>query len=166
MQLHDLSPGKGATHRRKKVGRGPGSGHGKTSTRGHKGDKSRGSVRPGFEGGQTPLHRRLPKRRGVGVGPSSRGFNSGYHKTHYEIVNLSLLEERFEAGATINRAILIEAGIIRGTQGVLLKVLGEGSLTKVLNITADKFSAFAEEAIKSVGGTVVHTSDSEDSAAE
>jgi large subunit ribosomal protein L15 len=159
MNLHDLSPGAGATHKRKKVGRGPGSGHGKTSTRGHKGDKSRGSVRPGFEGGQTPLHRRLPKRRGVGVGMSSRGFNSGAHKTPYEIVNLGLLEERFEAGATINRAILIEKGIIRGTSGVFLKVLGEGTLTKALNITADKFSAFAEEAIKSAGGQAVHSDD-------
>jgi large subunit ribosomal protein L15 len=159
MNLTDLTPGAGATKRRKKVGRGPGSGHGKTSTRGHKGDKSRGSVRPGFEGGQTPLHRRLPKRRGVGVGLSSRGFNSGEHKTHYEIVNLGVLEARFEAGATVDRAILTKMGIIRGTQNVLLKVLSEGELTKPLNITADKFSASAEELIRAAGGQANVVSD-------
>jgi len=75
MNLTDLRPADGSTHRRKRIGRGPGSGHGKTSTRGHKGDKARGSVRPGFEGGQTPLHRRLPKQRGIGVGLTARGFN-------------------------------------------------------------------------------------------
>ena len=77
MNLSDLSPAPGSTHRRKRLGRGPGSGHGKTSGHGHKGDKARGTVRPGFEGGQTPLHRRLPKQRGSGTGLPARGFNNG-----------------------------------------------------------------------------------------
>lgn len=152
MNLTDLRPAEGSTHRRKRIGRGPGSGHGKTSTRGHKGDKSRGSVRPGFEGGQTPLHRRVPKQRGLGVGLTARGFNNGRYKTHYAIVNIGSIDAAFEAGVEVNPEALRAAGLVRDN-GLPVKVLGDGGLTKGLTIRAHKFSAGASAAIEAAGGT-------------
>jgi len=151
MNLSDLAPAEGATHRRKRLGRGPGSGHGKTSGKGHKGDKSRGTVRAGFEGGQTPLHRRLPKQRGIGVGLSARGFNKGAFKVHYNIVNVGDLEARFEAGATIGPEECLAAGLTRNN-GLPLKVLADGALGKALTVRAHKFSGPAQVAIETAGG--------------
>jgi large subunit ribosomal protein L15 len=151
VNLSDLRPAKGAHKDRKIIGRGPGSGHGKTSTRGHKGDKARGQSKIGFEGGQTPLHRRLPKQRGVGVGLTARGFNSGRFKTHYEIVNLGVIESKFEAGATVGPDELKAKGLVRG--GGLVKILAEGALTRKLTIRAHKFSGPAKAAIEIAGGT-------------
>lgn len=152
MNLTDLRPAKGAHKGRKKIGRGPGSGHGKTSTRGHKGDKARGSSKVGFEGGQTPMHRRLPKQRGLGVGLTSRGFNNGRYKTHYEIVNLGVIEGKYEAGETVNAETLKAKGLVRGSLPV--KVLAEGALTKKLTVQVAKLSASAVAAIEAAGGTV------------
>jgi len=143
MNLHTLKPRPGAKHRVKRLGHGESSGHGKTSGKGHKGQKARsgGSIRLGFEGGQMPLIRRLPKR----------GFNNAaFHKT-YAVVNLDELN-RFDDGATIDEAALLDAKLIRGKyHGV--KILGTGELTKRLTITADKFSASAREKIEKAGGT-------------
>src|SRR5438477_11841095 len=100
--IHNMHPTEGSTHRRKIVGRGIGSGHGKTSTRGHKGNKARGQVNPNFEGGQTPLHRRLPQVRGF----------KPVNKKIYALVNLRVLEEKFEAGAEITPETLIAAGVV------------------------------------------------------
>ena len=127
----------------KRVGRGPGSGNGKTSGRGQKGQKSRsgGGVRLGFEGGQTPLARRLPKR----------GFTN-FNRKEYAIVNVETLN-RFEDGATVNAAALIEAGVINKELSGL-KVLGNGELTKKLTVEAVKFSKSAKEAIEKAGGKV------------
>jgi len=152
MKLDDLKPAPGSVSRRKKIGRGPGSGHGKTSTRGHKGDKARGQSKLGFEGGQTPLHRRLPKQRGVGTGLTARGFNTGRYKTHYHIVNLSQLEKVFDAGAVVTPELLLEKRVISDTN-IGVKILGDGALSKALTVRAQKFSANAEEAIKASGGT-------------
>ncbi len=143
-KLHELKPAKGATHRDKRVGRGIGSGHGKTSSRGHKGQKSRrgyGSLPAFFEGGQTPFIMRIPKR----------GFNNP-NKIEYEIVNVKTLEERFEDGAEITPQVLKEVGLIHCTRYV--KILGEGELTKKLTVKAHKFSKSAEEKIKAAGGQV------------
>ena len=152
MNLSDLSPAPGSTHRRKRIGRGVGSGHGKTSTRGHKGDKARGTVRPGFEGGQTPLHRRLPKQRGIGTGLTARGFNNGQFKTHYNIVNLDDLDARFEEGTTVDPETVKAAGLVR-SNGLPLKVLATGTLSKKLTIKAHKFSGNAQASIEAAGGT-------------
>ena|SRR5437868_4576003 len=144
MNLHTLKPRPGAKHRVKRLGCGESSGHGKTSGKGHKGQKARsgGSIRLGFEGGQMPLIRRLPKR----------GFNNAAFKTNYAIVNLTDLNQ-FEDGATINESALLKAKLIRGKyDGV--KILGDGALTKKLTITADKVSASAREKIEKAGGTV------------
>lgn len=143
MRLHDLYPAPGSTHEKKRIGRGRGSGQGKTAGKGHKGQKARagGGVRPGFEGGQTPLYRRLPQRKGF------RNIN----KIYYAVVNLDDLET-FDAGTEITVQKLIEAGLIkRVNDGV--KVLGNGELTKALNVKVNKFSKTAEEKIKAVGGT-------------
>jgi large subunit ribosomal protein L15 len=148
MRLDDLKPAEGATRRRKQVGRGPGSGHGKTSGRGHKGDKARGASKLGFEGGQTPLHRRLPKQRGVGKTP--RGFKSEAFKTHYAIVNLGDLEA-FEANAVVTPETLLAARVINGVRDGV-KILGDGKLTKPLTVRAHKFSTSAREAITALGG--------------
>ena len=145
MNLSNLKPRPGAKHRTKRLGIGESSGHGKTSGKGHKGQKARsgGSIRLGFEGGQMPLLRRIPKR----------GFNNAAFRTNYAIVNLSDLETRFEADATVDADALGTAGLVRGNfDGV--KVLGDGELTKKLNITADKVSASAREKIEKAGGTV------------
>ena len=151
MKLDDLQPAPGATHRRKKIGRGPGSGHGKTSTRGHKGDKARGQSKLGFEGGQTPLHRRMPKQRGIGVGLTARGFNTGRYKTVYAVVNVGEFEQ-FEAGTVITPELLREKRVIKD-QTLPVKVLGDGTLKKSLTVRAHKFSASAQEAITAQGGT-------------
>jgi large subunit ribosomal protein L15 len=145
MRLHDLKPRPGAKHRVKRLGSGESSGHGKTSGRGHKGQKARsgGSIRLGFEGGQMPLIRRLPKR----------GFNNKAFKTVYAVVNLDSLE-RFDAGTRITRELLQERGLANGRfDGI--KILGRGVLTKNLTVEADKFSASARRAIEQAGGSVV-----------
>lgn len=151
MDLSDLGPAPGSVKRRKKIGRGPGSGHGKTSTRGHKGDKARGQAKIGFEGGQTPLHRRLPKQRGLGTGLTSRGFNNGRFKTHYNVVNLSQLEQ-FGEGTEITPQFLLEKSVIKDPS-LGVKILAGGELTKKLTIRAQKFSGNASAMIESLGGT-------------
>jgi large subunit ribosomal protein L15 len=144
--IHNIGAPKGANRNKKRVGRGPGSGHGKTSTRGNKGQKSRSgySSRPGFEGGQMPLQRRLPKR----------GFTNIFKKEWVE-VNLSALEEKFEAGDEITPDLMVERGLIK--KGILSRadgvvILGKGALTKSLNVTAHRFSKGAREKIESAGG--------------
>lgn len=144
MRLHNLRPRPGAKHRVKRLGIGESSGHGKTSGKGHKGQKARsgGSIRLGFEGGQMPLIRRLPKR----------GFNNAaFHKT-YAIVNLSDLGD-FKAGTVINEELLRESKLIRGNF-VGVKILGDGELKHGLAFEADKVSATAREKIEKAGGTV------------
>ncbi|MEI8340920.1 MAG: 50S ribosomal protein L15 [Verrucomicrobiota bacterium] len=144
MNLHTLKPRPGSKHRVKRLGQGESSGKGKTSGKGHKGQKARsgGSIRLGFEGGQMPLIRRLPKR----------GFNNARFKTVYAIVNLRDLN-CFEDGASVDEKVLREAGLVRGTiDGV--KILGIGELTKKIAIIADKFSASAKEKIEKAGGSV------------
>ena len=141
MKMHELAPAYGATTTSKRVGRGIGSGLGKTAGKGHKGQKARtgGSIRRGFEGGQTPLYRRIPKR----------GFKNHF-AVEYAIVNLSDLEQ-FEDGSVVNAESLIAKGIIKKElDGV--KVLGNGTLTKKLTVIASKFSKTAEEKIQAVGG--------------
>ena len=141
MKIHELAPAYGATTTSKRVGRGIGSGLGKTAGKGHKGQKARtgGSIRRGFEGGQTPLYRRIPKR----------GFKNRFAE-EYAVVNLSDLE-RFDNGTTVNAELLKSEGIIKKElDGV--KVLGNGTLTKKLTVVAKKFSKTAEEKIQAVGG--------------
>ena len=145
MRIDTLQPAVGATTASKRLGRGIGSGLGKTSGKGHKGQwaRSGGGVRPGFEGGQMPLTRRLPKR----------GFNNHFRKV-YSIVNLSTLD-RFEQGAVIDEAILLENGLIKDTKNAVgLKVLGNGEITKSITVKVSKISNSAKEAIEKVGGTV------------
>lgn len=143
MRLNDLHPAPGSTHARKRLGRGTGSGHGGTSTRGVKGQKARtsGGVRPGFEGGQTPLYRRLPQRRGF------RNVN----RKEYAIVNLDDLE-RFEAGTEVTPDLLVESGIVKKVM-CGIKLLGDGELTKALTVRVHKFSKSAEEKVRAAGGT-------------
>jgi large subunit ribosomal protein L15 len=141
MQIHDLKPSPGSHRRRKIVGRGPGSGHGKTATRGHKGQKKHGQVNPNFEGGQTPLHRRLPQLRGF----------KPVNKKDYAIINVRDLE-KLEADAVVNGEALLQAGIIRDVRDGV-KVLGDGELTKGLTVQAVKFSKTAIEKITAAGGT-------------
>ena len=142
MELNNLKPKKGARHAKKRVGRGPGSGHGKTSGRGEKGQKSRSgySRMLGFEGGQMPLHRRLPKR----------GFTNIFKKD-YVVVNVSDLE-RFDNGATVDEAALRQVGLVKG-QHDGVKILGTGELTRKLTVTATKFSKTAKEIIEKAGGS-------------
>lgn len=144
MRLHNLRPRPGSKHRVKRLGIGESSGHGKTSGKGHKGQKARsgGSIRLGFEGGQMPLIRRLPKR----------GFNNAAFHKNYALVNLDDLNA-FEAGSTVTEQMLRESKVIRGNfYGV--KVLGNGELKHGLTIEADKISAAARQKIESAGGTV------------
>lgn len=143
MELNSLKPSLGSTKNRKRIGRGTGSGHGKTATKGHKGQKARsgGSIKAGFEGGQMPLQRRLPKR---GFTPLDR--------VEYSLVNLSQLEV-FEAGSVVDAVALVEIGLIKSTRHAV-KVLANGELTKSLKIVAHKFSQAAKNKIISVGGTV------------
>ena len=142
MKMHDLSPAVGARTATKRLGRGIGSGTGKTSGKGHKGQwaRSGGGVRPGFEGGQMPLARRLPKT----------GFDNRYKKV-YSIVNLDDLN-KFEDGAVVNAQMLLESGVIRKIEPYGLKVLGDGELTKKVTVQAKKFSKSAMEKIGKAGG--------------
>ena len=144
MNLNELKPVAGARHAKKRVGRGIGSGMGKTSTRGHKGQNARsgGGVRPGYEGGQTQLFKRLPKR----------GFTN-VNRKEYALVKLGDLNDKFEAGAVVDLASLKEAGLVKKEyEGV--KILSNGELSKALTIKATKFSKAAEEKVKAAGGTV------------
>ncbi len=144
MNLNELKPVAGARHTKKRVGRGIGSGMGKTSTRGHKGQNARsgGGVRPGYEGGQTQLFKRLPKR----------GFTN-VNRKEYALVKLGDLNDKFEAGAVVDLASLKEAGLVKKEyEGV--KILSNGELSKALTIKATKFSKAAEEKVKAAGGTV------------
>jgi large subunit ribosomal protein L15 len=143
MDLSNLKPAEGSKQKRKRIGRGPGSGSGKTASRGHKGAQSRSGFKfkRGFEGGQMPLHRRVPKR----------GFNNADFRTEYAIVNLDQLESQFDAGATIGPETLREAGLVRGTQSKI-KVLGRGEVTKALTVQAHKFSGKAAEKLAAAGG--------------
>ncbi len=141
MELFNLRPAEGSTHHDFRRGRGHGSGNGKTAGKGHKGQKARsGGPRVGFEGGQMPLYRRIPKR----------GFKNRNHKD-IVAVNVSVLE-RFEDGATVDVAALIEAGIVKNPRDGV-KVLGNGELTKKLNVKVDAYSASAKEKIEALGGT-------------
>lgn len=146
MRLHTLSPNPGAKKRRKRLGAGESSGKGKTSGKGHKGQKARagGSIRPGFEGGQMPLFRRLPKR----------GFNNAQFKTVYAIVNLDALERCFEDGASVDEVVLRERGLVRGPIDAV-KVLARGEITKKLSLEIDHVTDAAREKIEKAGGTIV-----------
>jgi large subunit ribosomal protein L15 len=143
MSLNNLRPPKGAKHPRKRVGRGPGSGHGKTASRGSKGAKSRSGFRfkRGFEGGQMPLHRRVPKR----------GFHNPF-RVEYAVINLDTLGEVFEAGAAITPEVLRERGLVKDTTA-LVKVLGRGEIAKAFVVSAHKFSESAIKKIAAAGGS-------------
>jgi large subunit ribosomal protein L15 len=142
MSLNNLKPAAGSKFARKRVGRGPGSGNGKTAGRGNKGAQSRSgySYKRGFEGGQMPLHRRVPKR----------GFNNIF-RIEYEVVNLDQLEERFDAGTTITPEALRAAGLVR-VRTAKIKVLARGEVTKALTVQVHKFSGTAAEKIAAAGG--------------
>jgi len=148
MRLHNLQPRPGAKHRRKRVGCGESSGHGKTSGRGHKGQKARSgsAIRPGFEGGQMPLHRRLPKK----------GFNNTQFQDDIETVNIGELSAHFEDGAVVNEQALREAGLINRRCDTV-KLLGDGEIDRKLTVQVDKVSASAKEKIEKAGGTVTLT---------
>jgi large subunit ribosomal protein L15 len=142
MGLNNLRPPKGAKHGKKRVGRGQGSGNGKTAGRGHKGAQSRSgySFKRGFEGGQMPLHRRVPKR----------GFHNPF-RVEYEVINLDTLAERFDAGTVVTIDLLVERRLASGGKK-LLKVLGRGEIGKALTVRAHKFSGKAAEKIAAAGG--------------
>jgi large subunit ribosomal protein L15 len=142
MSLNNLRPPKGAKHAKKRIGRGQGSGNGKTAGRGHKGAKSRSGFKfkRGFEGGQMPLHRRVPKR----------GFHNPF-RVEYDVINLDTLAERFEAGAVITPDSLREAGLLAGGKR-LVKVLARGEISKALTVRVHKFSGKAAEKIAAAGG--------------
>ena len=142
MSLSNLRPPKGAKHAKKRIGRGQGSGNGKTAGRGHKGAKSRSgfTFKRGFEGGQMPLHRRVPKR----------GFHNPF-RVEYEVVNLDTLEERFEAGTVVTPELLLEHRLVSGGDK-LVKVLARGDIAKALTVRAHKFSGKAAEKIAAAGG--------------
>jgi large subunit ribosomal protein L15 len=142
MSLNNLRPAEGATHPKKRVGRGQGSGNGKTAGRGHKGAKSRSGFKHkrGFEGGQMPLHRRVPKR----------GFHNPFRE-EYDVVNLDTLAERFDAGVEITPELLREQGLVGRRAPV--KVLARGDISKALTVRAHKFSGKAAEKIAAAGGT-------------
>jgi len=144
MKLHELSPAPGSRQPKKRVGRGIGSGMGKTSTRGHKGQWSRagGGVPAGFEGGQMPIHRRLPKR----------GFSNARFKTVYSLVNLDTLQNLSEDYDTITPEVLLQSGAVRKMRDGI-KVLGTGELKAKLSVLANAFSASAKAAIEAAGGT-------------
>ena len=142
--LNNLKPKYGSVHRKKRLGTGQGSGHGQTSTRGQKGQNSTsGGAKPdGFEGGQMPLLRRIPKS----------GFSNVRFQTKYEWVNISSLEKCFKAGAAVNPDALVKARLVKHTD--LIKVLGDGELTKALTVSAHSFSASAKEKIEKAGGKI------------
>jgi large subunit ribosomal protein L15 len=143
MKLHDLAPAKGAKKRRKRIGRGPGSGHGKTATKGHKGIQARsgGGKRPGFEGGQMPLVRRLPKF----------GFTNP-SRTEYSIVNIKSFEQ-WTGNETVTPQAMVDAGLVKRKK-LPIKILGNGELKKALVVQAHKFSKSAESKIQAAGGRV------------
>src|ERR1700704_6303221 len=143
MDLSNLKPPKGAKHAKKRIGRGQGSGNGKTAGRGHKGAKSRSGYKfkRGFEGGQMPLHRRVPKR----------GFHNPF-RVEYEVVNLDTLAAQFDAGTVVTPALLLERGLMSGANR-LIKVLGRGEVDKALTVHAHKFRGKAAEKIAAAGGT-------------
>jgi len=143
MKIHNLFPAKGSKHRRKLLGRGRGSGHGGSCTRGGKGQTARSgeSIRPGFEGGQMPFIRRIPKR----------GFTNAPFKKIYSIVNLQQIENKFPANTVVTKDLLFEKGLI-DKKSLPLKILGDGNLTKQFKIIAESFSKKALEKIKSCGG--------------
>jgi len=142
MELNSLKPAIGSTKNRKRIGRGIGSGHGKTATKGHKGQKARsgGNVEPGFEGGQMPMQRRLPKR----------GFNP-LNRKEYSLVNLGQMDV-FEAGQSVDVEALLKSGLVSKVRDGV-KVLADGDLTRALNVKAHKFSAAAKAKIVAAGGT-------------
>jgi len=144
MSLNNLRPPKGMKHAKKRIGRGQGSGSGKTAGRGHKGAKSRSGFKfkRGFEGGQMPLHRRVPKR----------GFHNPF-RVEYEVVNLDTLAAKFDAGTVVTPALLVERGLTSGADR-LVKVLGRGEVGKALTVRAHKFSGKAAEKISAAGGSV------------
>ena len=144
MKLHELQPAAGSVKDVKRIGRGHGSGQGKTAGKGHKGQKARsgGSIRPGFEGGQMPLQRRIPKR----------GFNNKVFAKEFATVNVSELEKRFESGAVVDADALIESGAIKKVMDGV-KILGNGELSKKITVKAVKFTAAAKEKIEKAGGT-------------
>ncbi|GBG95360.1 50S ribosomal protein L15 [Ligilactobacillus salitolerans] len=139
MKLHELQASEGARHVRNRVGRGTSSGNGKTSGRGQKGQKARSKVRLGFEGGQMPLFRRMPKR----------GFNN-INRKEYAILNVETLN-KFEDGAEVTPVLLVESGLVKNANDGI-KILGNGELTKKLTVKANKFSASAKAAIEAAGG--------------
>ena len=143
LTLSNLSPNPGSNRPRKRIGRGPGSGHGKTATRGHKGFKARsgGGVKVGFEGGQMPLQRRIPKR----------GFNNPF-RLEYGVVNVAALD-RFESGTRIDRQALVDAGLV-AKKCNLVKLLGDGELSKSLTVVVDKLSETARRKIEAAGGKI------------
>jgi large subunit ribosomal protein L15 len=147
MQLHDVHQGIHRRKKRKRIGRGIGSGHGKTSTKGHKGHASRQGFKlsPNFEGGQMPLARRIPKR----------GFFNGAFKKSYAIVNVAALEARYEASAVIDEQSLRERGLVKGQEFDGIKILGNGALTKALEVHATKFSGSAASKIAAAGGKTI-----------
>ena len=144
MKLSELKPAPGSKHAKKRVGRGPGSGLGKTSGRGHKGQKARsgGGKGPYFEGGQTPLQRRIPKR----------GFTNIFKK-QYVVLNVETLDAKFEAGATVDTQALVESGLVSNPRDGV-RVLGRGDITKALNVKAKGFSESAKEKIIAAGGSI------------
>lgn len=143
MDLSRLAPASGATKKRKRVGRGPGSGNGKTAGRGHKGRGARsgGNTPPGYEGGQMPLQRRLPKR----------GFRNPF-RVAFRVVNLGQLEVRFEAGAVVDAAALRERGLIHSLREPI-KILAKGELNKALTVKAQRFSGAARDRLQALGGS-------------
>jgi large subunit ribosomal protein L15 len=147
MKLGEITPGRNVRRKRKRVGRGIAAGQGKTCGRGQKGQKARGTVRPGFEGGQTPLYRRLPKLRGQ----SNKAMNRGIYRKHYAVVNVGQLE-RFDADAEVTPDTLRAAGLVKG-QWHGVRVLGEGNVSKPLTVSAHGFSASAKSKIEAAGGT-------------
>ena len=142
MKLHELTPAEGSTKVAKRIGRGHGSGNGKTAGKGHKGQKARsgGSIRPGFEGGQMPLQRRVPKR----------GFNNIF-AAKAAIVNLGDIDARFEAGAVVDAQALMDCGLVKDCKNGV-KVLGNGEMTKSLTIQAKSFSKSAQDKVEGAGG--------------
>lgn len=143
MRLNDLSPANGSRKRKKRIGRGPGSGHGGTATKGHKGQKARSgaSIRPGFEGGQMPLHRRIPKR----------GFNNIFKK-EYEIINVKDLE-RFKSEASVDGNVLKSSGLIKSEKN-LIKLLGDGEIKFPIRIRVNGATKTAREKIEAAGGSI------------
>ena len=144
MKLSELQPAPGAKHSKKRLGRGTGSGLGKTAGKGHKGQKARsgGGKGPYFEGGQTPLQRRMPKR----------GFTNIFKK-EYVVLNVEALEAKFEPGATVDTQALVTSGLVSNLRDGI-RILGRGDITKALNVKAKGFSKTAEEKIKAAGGSI------------